>query len=102
MAAFSHNTRRVMIAKTGTDTVYSASTDTTTGTYTARIRTCWQEVAINEITVVAEVYEDPATERDEPNTDERSVNCERPNRRLATVNRAGRSNYPRKAASSWG
>jgi hypothetical protein len=35
-------------------------------------------------------------------TGERSVYWERPNRRLATVNRAGRTKHPRKAASSWG
>lgn len=35
-------------------------------------------------------------------TDEKSVYWERPHRRLATVNRAGRTNHPRKAASTWG
>ena len=35
-------------------------------------------------------------------TGESPVYVARQHRRLATVNRAGRTNYPRKAASSWG
>jgi len=94
-----------MYTKGGTDTrtlSYAASSEVTDSTE-------WQEISphVIEVTVVIShketAQQEPAQqEQDEPDTDERIVTTERPHRRLATVNRAGRTNSPRKAASSWG
>jgi hypothetical protein len=69
----------------------------TGGCYAVTDCTCWREIEPCEITVTVDACEEPAQEQDESDTDERSVTWERPNRRLATVNRAGRTIYPRKA-----
>ncbi len=56
-----------------------------------------------DVTVTITVTIEPAQEQDEPNAErDASVTWERPNRRPATVNRAGRVTKPRKAASTWG
>jgi hypothetical protein len=82
---------------TATDTlVYAAGSEATDSTE-------WQEISPQVFSVTVISHEEPAKqEQDEPDTGERPVYCERPNRRLATVNRAGRTSRPRKAASTWG
>ena len=89
---------------TATRTTYTSNTyssSDTSGTYIAvAADNGWREVTVDDLETI--VVKEPTQEPDEPNTVERTVIWERPHRRLATVNRAGRTNYFRKAASSWG
>lgn len=84
-----------VVTETYTSNTYSSSD--TSGTYVVVVDDGWKAVTIDDVASIKIKEPDPVQEPDEPNTDERSVICERPHRRLATVNRAGRTNYPRKA-----
>jgi hypothetical protein len=100
MSAIASPARRCVYAKSGpVESTYSSSD--VSGTYVVVVvDNGWREVTVDDLETI--VIKEPAQEQDEPDTDERSVTWERPNRRLATVNRAGRKTYPRKAASTWG
>ena len=78
------------------------SSSDTSGTYiVVRADNGWRKVAVDDLAAIE--IKEPAQEQDEPDTGSNApAYWERPNRRLATVNRAGRTNHPRKAASTWG
>ena len=103
MIAVTDSTRRTMYAKGGATTyivnTYSSS-DTSVEYVVVYADDRWEDVIVDDLETV-EVKEPEKTEQDE-NTGERPATWERPNRRLATVSRAGRKTFPRKAASSWG
>jgi len=93
-----------MIACQGYNTrVYYRTGDgtETDATYAATETSGWYEIDNSQLIEVS-VSQEEADDQDEPNTGERPVTWERPNRRLATVNRAGRHTELRKVASTWG
>jgi len=94
-----------MYAKGGTETytVNTHSSSDTSGTYVVVVAdNGWREVTVDDIETIE--IKEPAQEQDEPNTDDRSVTWERPNRRLATASGLRRpiEKTPQQAASSWG
>jgi hypothetical protein len=91
MIAIAGTTCRKMLTSGGTVTYTAARTSVADNG--------WREVTVADLDTIT-VKE--AQQQDEPDTGERPVTWERQHRRLATVNRAGRRNSPRKAASSWG
>ena len=111
MIAILDPTRRTMIAKGGTVTYTATRTTHTSNTYSSSDTSGtyivvvpdngWREVTVDDLKTI-EIKEPAQQEQDEPDTGERPVTWERHNRRLATVNRAGRHTELRKAASSWG
>ena len=93
-----------MIACQGYNTrVYYRTGDgtATDATYSATETSGWYEIDNSQLIVVS-VSQEEADDQDEPDTGERPVTWAWHNRRLATVNRAGRCNSPRKVASSFG
>ena len=92
-----------MISKGGaaTYTVNTYSSSDASGTYVVVADNGWRDVTVDDVADVR-IKEPAKTEQDEPDTGERPTTWKRPNRRLAAVNRAGRTNDPRKAASTWG
>jgi hypothetical protein len=85
---------------TFTDATYSSSD--TSGTYIVVVPdNGWREVTVHDLETI-KIKEPVQQEQDEPDTGERPVTRKWPNRRLATVDRAGRTSGPRKAASTWG
>ena len=93
-----------MIAVAGYSTkLYYATGDggTTANTYSSSDLSGGYEIDNSQLIEVMVVSEQEADDQEEPNTErEASVTWERPNRRLATINRAGRKTYPRRR-SPW-
>ena len=110
MIAISGAIRRTILAKGGTTIEYSTAGtcnicdpvgETTNETWVVVVAdNGWREVTVDDLATIE--IKEPAQEQDESDTGESPVYVARQHRRLATVNRAGRTNYPRKAASSWG
>ena len=100
-----------MLAKGGTVT-YTATRTTHTsntysssdvsGTYVVVPDNGWREVTVDDLETI-EIKEPAQQEQDEPDTGGwLPVTRERPNRRLATVNRAGRHRRTPQQASTYG
>jgi hypothetical protein len=94
-----------MIAIVGTTCrrmLTSGGTVTYTATRTSVADNGWREVTVDDLETIK--LKEPAQERDEPDTGERPVYCERPHRRLATVTGLRRpiGKAPQQAASTWG
>lgn len=95
MIAIASETRRTMY-ETYTSNPESASNTT----YVVIVADDgWRAVTVDEIAAI-EIKEPAQQEQDEPDTGERPVYWERPHRRLATVNRAGRKTHLRRR-SPW-
>ena len=93
-----------MIACSGYNTklYYGPNDGTTETTYSSSDLSGEYEIDNSQLVVVVSDTHLEADDQDEPNVSEALVYCERPHRRLATVNRARRVNKPRKAVSTWG
>ncbi len=85
---------------TETYTLNTYSSTDTSGTYVLVVDDGWKTVTVDDLEAIK--IKEPAKEQDEPDTGERPAIWERPTRRPATVNRAGRTRDPRRMASTYG
>jgi len=83
--------------------LYYGATDggTSANTYSPSDLSGGYEIDNSQLNVVS-VSQEEADDQDEPDTGERPVRWQRPNRRLATVNRAGRNRRTPQQASTYG
>lgn len=92
-----------MVAKGGTVMHTATTTTWTSNTYSASDTSGVYVVVVDENLQVTVEIKEPAQEQDEPDTGRRVlVTRERPNRRLATFNRAVRNRRPRQVESTYG
>ena len=91
-----------MYAKGGTTTASTYSNSHTSGTYiVVAPDNGWREVTVADLETI-KIKEPAQQEQDEPDTGERPVTWERPNRRLATVTGLRRSRRMPQQASTYG